>query len=84
MSRFWADGIVVAVDVGTDFAPLAFRWEQHQHRVASIVRRWRHDIGWWKRRVWRECFIVRTERGLLVELFRDVSSGEWRVQRVYD
>ena len=84
MSRFWPEGVVVAVEAGDDGAPHAFRWEQHRHGVAGLARRWRRDVGWWQRRIWREYFIVRTEHGLLVELYRDVASGEWRVQRVYD
>lgn len=84
MSRFWPDGIAVVVEASFDAAPQAFAWEQHQHTVETVVRRWRRDVGWWKRRTWREYFIVRTQRGLLLELYHDVASGAWAVQRVFD
>lgn len=84
MSRFWANGITVTVEAGEDGAPLVFRWEQQRHTVQTIARRWRRDVGWWRARVWREYFIVRTTHGLLVELYHDVQQRTWAVQRVYD
>jgi hypothetical protein len=42
------------------------------------------DQSWWRRRVCREYFLLRTESGLLVIVYRDVLRGEWYLQRLYD
>lgn len=84
MSHFWPEGIAVTVEADATLAPITIQWQQQRHAVASIARRWRRDVGWWHKRVWREYFIVRTERGVLLELYRDVTTAAWRVQRVYD
>jgi len=65
------------------FTPLAFTWAGRQHRVVWVANRWRVDIEWWRRRVWREYFKLATHTGLLV-VFRDLVDGEWYLQRLYD
>lgn len=84
MSRFWPNGVTVTVEVSDDAAPRAFVWEQHRHTVAVVILRWRRHVYWWSNEVWRECFLVRTERGLLLEIFHELKAERWAVQRVYD
>jgi hypothetical protein len=52
--------------------------------VTQIIDRYRDDTGWWQRRVWRENFLLVTATGLLVLIYHDVRTGEWRLQRLYD
>jgi hypothetical protein len=42
------------------------------------------DEEWWRGRVWREYFTLTTSTGLLMEIFHNLTAGEWYVQRVYD
>ena len=84
MSRFWPAGVPITVTCDDLATPVLFAWEGHRHRVAQIVDRWRVDEGWWKRRIWREYFQLTTETGLLVLIYHDVRSGDWRLQRLYD
>jgi hypothetical protein len=64
--------------------PLFFAWQGQKHQVEEITRRWRVDIGWWHKRIWREYFQLSTDTGLLVEIFRDLTNGSWHLQRLYD
>jgi hypothetical protein len=52
--------------------------------VQGIAKRWRVDVDWWRGRVWREYFKLTTHTGLLVILYRDVLTGRWYLQRLYD
>jgi len=84
VTRFWPSGLPIAVAADALAAPTALTWQGATHRVKRIVRRWRVDQHWWRRRVCREYFLLWTESGLLVVLFRDVLRGEWYLQRLYD
>ena len=53
-------------------------------RVECIMSRWRISQEWWKRPVERDYFCVRLEGGIICELFRDMATGNWQLQRVYD
>ena len=84
MTRFWPQGAAVSVQVDAAGRPTAFRWKGRRHPVAAVVRTWRVDTGWWRRRVWREYVTVVTTTGLLAVLYRDVEGGGWYLVRVYD
>ena len=45
---------------------------------------WRISQEWWKRPVERDYFRVSTEDGVVCELYRDLLSGTWHLQRIYD
>ena len=84
MSRFWPDGMPIVVTTDALATPTSFTWGEHRHAVEQIVDRWRVDVGWWQRRVWREYFQLVTKSGLLLLIYHDVRAGAWRVQRLYD
>ncbi|MBI5961724.1 MAG: hypothetical protein HY866_23505 [Chloroflexi bacterium] len=83
MTYLWPDGLPIQVESDEQGAPLCFTWEG-THKVDNIANRWRVDDDWWRGRVWREYFKLTTDTGLLVILFRDVLSGDWFLQRLYD
>ncbi len=41
-------------------------------------------MDWWRVRIWREYFKLTTGTGLLVVIYRDLLSGAWYLQRLYD
>ena len=84
MTRLWPEGEGIEVDVDDEGAPLSFTWRGQRRRVQGIAKRWRVDEGWWRNRVWREYFKLATADGLLVLLYRDLLTGDWRLQRLYD
>jgi hypothetical protein len=84
VTRFWPNGLPIAVVADTLAAPTTFTWESTTHSIERLIRRWRIDQSWWRVRVCREYFLLRTESGLLVVLYRDVLRDEWYLQRLYD
>jgi hypothetical protein len=67
-----------------DHLPSQFIWQGGTHLVSEITRYWRVDIDWWRERIWRAYFKLRTETGLLVVIYQDLIGGEWFLQRLYD
>jgi hypothetical protein len=84
MTRFWPTGVPITVAADALAGPRAFTWDSATHSVERIFKRWRVDQQWWRERVCREYFLVRTHTGLLVMLYRDVLGGAWYLQRLYD
>jgi hypothetical protein len=84
VTQFWPEGALIQVEADSLWTPLRLTWQEEVHPVEQVNERWRVDEEWWRGRVWREYFILTTSTGLLVELFHDLLTGEWYVQRVYD
>lgn len=84
MTRLWAEAEPINVECNAPETPRAFVWRGKTHAVEGIAQRWRVDVDWWRRRVWREYFKLFTKSGLLVELYCDLLTGEWYLQRLYD
>ncbi len=98
MTRLWSTGdswgIGLPIEVDTQYSagdnsaiyemPLLFTWQNQKHPVVEITKTWRVDIDWWRERVWRAYFKVRTKTGILVIIYQDLLSGEWYLQRLYD
>jgi hypothetical protein len=84
VTRFWPDGLPINVIPDDLAAPAIIQWRWRRHSVTRIVKRWRVDEGWWQSRIWREYFQLITDSGLLLLVYHDVRTGQWRLQRVYD
>lgn len=84
MTRFWPEGQAVEVEADSLWTPVRFIWQETAHPVENIIDRWRVDAEWWRGRIWREYFTLITSTGLLVEMFHDLTTGEWYIQRMYD
>lgn len=84
MTRLWAEGLAVQVEMGAEGQLRAFHWARRTHRIQHLANRWRVDQGWWQARVWREYVKVVTDTGLLAVLYRDLPDGGWYLQRLYD
>jgi hypothetical protein len=84
MTRLWSDCQPLKVTAGRLGEPLGFVWQGKPHRVDEVLRRWRVDEGWWAGRAWREYFRLSTTSGLLVVIYRNVLTGQWCLERLYD
>lgn len=84
MTYLWPKGESIAVKSDELASPLVIIWQGRRHQVQRIAKRWRVDQGWWRKRVWREYFKLTTQTGLLVVIFREVQTGNWYLQRLYD
>ncbi len=84
MTYLWPEGQPISVVSDALKTPRAFTWRGLTHQVQYVAKRWRVDVDWWENRVWREYFKSATNAGLLVVVFRDLLTGEWCLQRLYD
>lgn len=84
MTRLWPAGEAIAVETDELGTPRCFTWRGRAHPVQGVARRWRVDVGWWRQRTWREYFTLVTTTGLLVLIYRDLATGRWYLQRLYD
>ena len=84
MSRLWADGDPIEVQVGSDGLPRAFYWRGAWRPVSAIANRWRVRASWWSEEAWREYFKLATADGLLCMVYHDLHGGGWFCARLYD
>ncbi len=84
MTRLWRDGSTILVRADEMGVPLSFTWQGHRHAVTKVTKRWRVDEEWWRRRIWREYFKLTTRSRMLVIVYRDLLTGQWCLQRLYD
>ncbi len=52
--------------------------------VTRVLNRWRIDCDWWRTPVSREYWRVLLDEDLALECYRDRSTAEWFVERLYD
>lgn len=84
MTWLWPEGDPIAVVSDTMQTPQTFTWQGQTHRVQGIAKRWRVAVGWWRVRIWREYFKLTTHTGLLAVVYRNMLTGRWYLQRLYD
>ena len=48
------------------------------------IARWKVETSWWTKPVVREYWKVVLNSNLLCELYHDIASNDWFVERVYD
>lgn len=84
MTYLWPTGDLIQVVCDPLATPRQFTWQGRTHRVKQVTKRWRVDQAWWQQRIWREYFKLSTRTGLLVVIYRDLVTGHWYLQRLYD
>lgn len=84
MTRLWPEGTPIRVTTGSDDRPLRFTWRGQSHDIDAIAREWRVRTDWWRSSAWRVYFKLTTASGLLVIIYRDLQTGEWFLQRLFD
>ncbi len=53
------------------------------NRVLEVCNRWRVDDEWWRKPISRMYYELRTPTALL-EVFQDLNTGEWFLERLHD
>jgi len=92
MTQLWPEGVPIAVETAGEEL-VAFRWQQHRHRVQTVVERWVVHDEWWRDEIWRAYVQIETVDGLLCVIYQDLlalspaaeqSGGAWFLERIYD
>jgi hypothetical protein len=84
MSKLFHEAITLEVQEDIQHRPTAFLYKGGREGVEEICEQWRVSQEWWKRATDREYFRVRTARGIVCEMYRDLLTGAWYLQRIYD
>ncbi len=84
--RLYPQGLALRVQADGDGAPQAFVWSGDLHRVTSIEDVREPQLDWWAAtgEIHRVYYLVITHQGLICELYRDVTRGDWYLSRVFD
>ena len=82
MTRLLSPPALVEVTLSADGTPRFISGELS----GSIdpIARWKVETEWWNQPVIREYWKALLNNSLLCELYHDLSSDEWFVERVYD
>jgi hypothetical protein len=82
MTRLLSPPAVVEVTLSADGTP-SFITGEFSSSLDPIAR-WKVETEWWNQPVIREYWKALLNNSLLCELYHDLSSDEWFVERVYD
>jgi hypothetical protein len=82
VTRLLSPPAVVDVELGPGGAPAAISGAYSGS--LDPIARWKVETSWWSKPVVREYWKALLNSNLLCELYRDVASNEWFVERVYD
>jgi len=82
MTRLLTPAAAIDVTLGAGGAPI-FITGAYSGSIDPIAR-WKVETSWWTRPVVREYWKALLNNNLLCELYRDVSTNEWFLERVYD
>ncbi|TMD14418.1 MAG: hypothetical protein E6I96_09425 [Chloroflexi bacterium] len=82
MTRLLSPSAAVDVELGPGGAPTSISGALS----GSIdpIARWKVEASWWTRPVVREYWRVVLNNHLLCEMYHDLSSNDWFVERVFD
>jgi hypothetical protein len=72
--------IIVTLGAGGTPAFISGAWAG----TVDPIARWKVETEWWDQPVVREYWKVLVNSNLLCEMYHDLSSDEWFVERVYD
>ena len=72
----------IQVEVDDKERPAALT-SQRRGSVRGVSDRWRVDEDWWRVPISRTYFTVTTPT-MLLEIFEDLRTGDWYLQRVID
>jgi len=86
MSHLWLEGVPIEVFTSQALWPTRLIWERRLHPVLRVEDYWLADFGWWRSdtRVARDYFLLTTTTGLLLEVFHNLITDAWYLQRLYD
>lgn len=72
------------VKINGDGEPLSVNFDGRWLKVKSVWEIWRIKGKWWEREKEREYFQIEMEGNILCEIFKDMESGRWFIERIYD
>ncbi len=65
-------------------SPRALETRDGTRLVTRICNRWRVDLDWWRQPVVREYWKVVLDDAVLCEVFQELRTQTWFLERIYD
>jgi hypothetical protein len=74
----------VKVSVNVQGVPLTLARNGETQRVTKVYQNWRVAEEWWGKEITRNYFRVKTNKGLVCDIYRDMPAGGWYLSGIYD
>ena len=84
MARLLEKPEELKVSVNMQGVPLTLVRNGDNQRITKVYQNWRVAEEWWGKEVLRNYFKVKTSRGLVYDIYRDMPGGGWYLSRIYD
>ena len=84
MARILEKPEELKVSVNMQGVPLTLVRDGEKQRVIKVYEQWRVAEEWWGKEIIRNYFKVKTNRGLVYDIYRDMPGGNWYLSRIYD
>ncbi len=72
------------VRVNVQGVPLTLARNGEKQRVTKVYENWQRVEEWWGKEITRNYFRVKTSKGLVCDIYRDMPNGNWYLSRIYD
>ncbi len=72
------------VSVNIQGVPLTLVRDGEKQRVTKVYQNWRVVEEWLGKEISRNYFRVKTNRGLVCDIYRDMPTGCWYLSRIHD
>ena len=72
------------VRVNIQGVPITLARNGERQRVTKVYQHWRVVEEWWGSEITRNYFRVKTNKGLVCDIYRDMPNGNWYLSQIYD
>lgn len=84
MARRLAEPQEIKVRTSINGVPVSLVRNSRSERIAAVYQQWRASDSWWGKEVERHYFTVRTNTGLVCNIFRDTVDNHWFLSEIHD
>ena len=72
------------VRVNVQGVPLTLARNGEKQRVTRVYERWQKSEEWWGKEITRNYFRVKTSKGLVCDIYRDMPNGNWYLSQIHE
>jgi hypothetical protein len=72
------------VTVNIKGVPLTLARNGEKQRVTRVYESWQKVEEWWGKEVTRNYFRVKTNKGMVCDIYRDMPAGGWFLSRIHE
>jgi hypothetical protein len=72
------------VRVNVQGVPITLVRNGESQRITKVYEKWRVAEEWWGREILKNYFRVKTNKGLVYDIYRDMLNDSWYLSKVFD